>query len=147
MFPSSIWFHRYLLYSSSGSQLLCTRGRWRATIPVLVLLIFVVVQSPSHVRLFATPWTAACQASLSLTISRVCPSSHLLHWWCHPAISFSDTLFSFCPQSFPALGTFPMSQLFAYHLLKFRKILNNYCSSINIYSYFHHDWAQVHTFL
>ena len=43
----------------------------------------------------------------------VCPSSHLLHWWCHPGISFSDALFSFCPQSFPALGTFPMSQLFA----------------------------------
>jgi len=31
--------------------------------------------------------------------------------WCHPVISSSDTLF-FCPQSFPASGTFPMSQLF-----------------------------------
>ena len=41
----------------------------------------------------------------------VCPSSCPLHWWCHPAISFSDTLF-FCLQSFPASGTFPMSQLF-----------------------------------
>ena len=30
-----------------------------------------------------------------------------------PAISSSDALFSFCPQSFPASGTFPMSQLFA----------------------------------
>ena len=29
----------------------------------------VVVQSPSHVWLFVTPWTAACQASLSFTIS------------------------------------------------------------------------------
>ena len=77
----------------------------------------------------------------------VCPSSCLLHWWCHPAISFSDAVFSFCPQSFPALGTFPGSQLFACHLLKFRKILNSYCTSINMYSYFHHDWAQVHTFL
>ena len=43
----------------------------------------------------------------------VCPSSCPLHWWCHPAISSSDTLFSFCPQSFPASGTFPMSRLFA----------------------------------
>ena len=42
----------------------------------------------------------------------VCPSSCPLHWWCHPAISSSDALFSFCPQSFPASGTFPMSQLF-----------------------------------
>ena len=43
--------------------------------------------------------------------ARVCASS--LHWWCHPAISSSDALFSFCPQSFPASGTFPMSWLFA----------------------------------
>ena len=42
-----------------------------------------------------------------------CPSSCSLHRWCHPAISSSDTLFSFCPQSFPASGTFPMSCPFA----------------------------------
>ena len=30
----------------------------------------VVIQSLSHVRLFATPWTAACQVSLSYTISQ-----------------------------------------------------------------------------
>ena len=33
------------------------------------MLYIVVVQSPSHVLLFVTPWTAACQASLSLTIT------------------------------------------------------------------------------
>ena len=43
----------------------------------------------------------------------VCPSSCSLHRWCHLAISSSDTLFSFCLQSFPASGTFPMSQLFS----------------------------------
>jgi len=43
----------------------------------------------------------------------VCPMSCPLHWWCHPAISSFDTLFSFCPQSFSASGTSPMSQLFA----------------------------------
>ena len=42
-----------------------------------------------------------------------CPSSHPLHQWCHPAISSSDALFSFYPQSFPASGTFSMSRLFA----------------------------------
>ena len=42
----------------------------------------------------------------------VFPSSCPLHWWCHPATSSSDTLFSFCPQSFPASRTFPMSRLF-----------------------------------
>ena len=35
-----------------------------------------------------------------------------VHRWCCPAISSSDTLF-FCPQSFPASGTFPVSFLFA----------------------------------
>ena len=44
---------------------------------------------------------------------KVCPSSCPLHRWCHPAISSSDALFSFCPQSFPASGTCPMSQLFS----------------------------------
>ena len=44
---------------------------------------------------------------------RVCLSSCPLHRWCHPAISCSDAVLSFCPQSFPASGTFPMSWLFA----------------------------------
>ena len=35
---------------------------------------------------------------------------------CHPAISFSAALFSFCLQSFPALGPFPMHFLFAFLL-------------------------------
>ena len=44
---------------------------------------------------------------------RVCPSSGLLHQWYRPPVSSSDALFSFCPQSLPASGTFPMSCLFA----------------------------------
>ena len=40
----------------------------------------------------------------------LCPSpSCPLHCWWHPAVSSSDSLFSFCPQPFPASGTFPMS--------------------------------------
>ena len=42
---------------------------------------------------------------------KVCPSSCPLHQWCHPAILFSDTSFSFCPQSFSASGTFPKSAI------------------------------------
>ena len=38
-----------------------------------------------------------------------CPSSR----WCHPTISSSVVPFSSCPQSFPASGSFQMSQLFA----------------------------------
>ena len=43
-----------------------------------------------------------------LSCSNSCPSSR----WCHPAISSSVIPFSSCSQSFPALGSFPMSQLF-----------------------------------
>ena len=43
----------------------------------------------------------------------VSPSSCSLCQWSHPAISSSDAVFSFWPQSFPASGTFPMSHLFA----------------------------------
>ena len=43
----------------------------------------------------------------------VYPNSCLLSQWCHPTISFSVLPFSSCPQSFPASGTFQMSQLFA----------------------------------
>ena len=75
---------------------------------------FSSVQSLSHVRLFATPWIIAHQASLSITSSRVhsnsCPSSR---WW-HPAISSSVVPFSSSPQSLPTSGSFPMSQLFAW---------------------------------
>ena len=70
------------------------------------------VQSLSRVRLFATPWTAARRASLSITnswsviklmsIELVMPSNH-------PS---SVVPFSLCLQSFPASGSFPVSWLF-----------------------------------
>ena len=56
----------------------------------------------SVVSYSATPWIAACQASLSITspgaYSNSCPSGR----WCHPAISSSVVPFSSCPQSLPA---------------------------------------------
>ena len=75
--------------------------------------MFSSVQSLSHVWVFVTPWTAARQASLSITNSGVysnsCPSS----WWCHPTMSSSVVPFSSHLQSFPASGSFQMSQFFA----------------------------------
>ena len=69
-------------------------------------------KSLSHVKLFATPWTTAYQASPSITISRsllklmsiksVMPSNHLI--LCCPLSSHL--------QSFPASGSFQMSQFF-----------------------------------
>ena len=74
----------------------------------------VVVELLSSVWLFAIPWTAACQASLSFIISwsllrfvsieLVMPSNHLI--LCHH-------LSSCPPQSFPASGSFPVGLLFA----------------------------------
>ena len=76
------------------------------------LHLFGSVQSLSRVWLFVTPWTAAHQASLSITNFRsllklmstvsVMPSNHLI--LCRPLLP--------CLQSFPASGSFPMSQLF-----------------------------------
>ena len=72
------------------------------------------VQSLNRVRLFATPWIAARQASLSITnsqsspklmsIESVMPFNHLI--LCRP--------FSSCPQSVPASESFPVSQLFTW---------------------------------
>ena len=44
----------------------------------------------------------------------VCPNSCASSQWCYPAISSSVIPFSSCPQSLPASGSFPMSQLFAW---------------------------------
>ena len=41
------------------------------------------------------------------------PNPCPLSWWCHPTISSSVVPFSSCPQSFPASGSFQMSQLFS----------------------------------
>ena len=71
------------------------------------------VQSLSRVWLFVTPWTAAHQASLSITKPRVYSNSCPLSWWCHPTISFSVVSFSSYLQPFPASGSFQMSQFFA----------------------------------
>ena len=70
-------------------------------------------QSLSHVRLFATPWIAASQATLSITNSGVHSESRPSRQWCRLAISSSVFPFSSCPQSLPASESFQMSQLFA----------------------------------
>ena len=72
-----------------------------------------VVQSLSHLELFETPLTAAHQGLLFFTISWSYSNSCPLSWWYHLTISSSATLFSFCLQSCPASGSFPVSQLFA----------------------------------
>ena len=71
-----------------------------------------LVQLLSCVRLFATPWTAACQASLSITNSQsllklmsiklMMTSNYLI--LCHPLLFLLSIL--------PSIGVFPVSQFF-----------------------------------
>ena len=58
--------------------------------------LVVVVQSPSRIQLFVTPWTAARQASLSLTISWSLPKVMSIE--IGDAIQASHSLFPSCPQ-------------------------------------------------
>ena len=74
---------------------------------------FSSVQPLSRVRLFATPRTAARQASLSITNSQNLPkpmATELVMPFNHLILVVP---FTYCPQSFLASGSFQMSQLFA----------------------------------
>ena len=71
-------------------------------------------QSLSHVRLFATPWITACQASLSITIFWSSFRFVFIESVMPSAISSSVVPFSSCPQSLPASKSFPISQLFTW---------------------------------
>ena len=72
-----------------------------------------------HVLLFATPWTAACQASLSFTVSLSLLKLVSIESVMPSTISSSVAPFSW-PQSFPAWGSFPMSQAFVWKVLNAR---------------------------
>ena len=74
---------------------------------------FSSVQLLSRVRPFATPWTAAHQASLSITNSWSLLKLMSIESVMPPIISSSVVPFSSYLQSFPASGSFQMSQLFA----------------------------------
>ena len=87
----------------SGRQLVEYRGQWAE------MFCFSVTKScptlwphgPQHISLLCPPPPPGVR-------SNSCPLSR----WCHPTISSSAALFSFCLQSFPALGSFPMNWLF-----------------------------------
>ena len=70
-------------------------------------------QSLNLVWIFATPWNAAHQVSLSITNSQSLLKLMSIELWCHPIISSSVIPFSSCLQSFPSSGSFQMSLLFA----------------------------------
>ena len=114
MFPLNIY--KFFLKSLSCD----VKSNWKYPLNCSLLLTtlcfsqFSSVQLLSRVRLFATPWITARQASLSITNSQsslklmsnelVMPSSHLI--LCRPLLLLPPTL--------PASGSFPIGQLFAW---------------------------------
>ena len=92
---------------------------WDQGAGYVLYIIAVAVQLPSCVHLFATPWTSACQASLSLTIcwslpkfmsiALMMPSNHLI--LCHP--------FLLLPSIFPSIRVFSNESALPIRLPKF----------------------------
>ena len=103
-----------LFLSSVFSALTCYSYMFYSTGIISIFLYqFSSVQSVSHVRLFATHelqhTRPPCPSPTPGIHTNPCPLSQ----WCHPTILSSVISFSSCPQSFPASGSFQMSQLFA----------------------------------
>ena len=109
-----------------------------------IYFIFSSVQSLIHVRLFATPWTAACQVSLSIansqsllklmSIKSVMPSNHLI--LCHPLL---------LPSIFPSIRVFSNESVLCIRWPKYWSFRFNISSS-NEYSgliSFKMDWLDL----
>ena len=102
----------------------------------IVMYQFSSVQSLTHVRLFATPWTAARQASLSITNSQsslklipielVMPSNNLI--LCHPLLLL--------PSIVPSIRVFSVSQIFASGCQSIRVLASASVLSMNIQDWF-----------
>ena len=116
---TSLWFHinyNNPLITNAISRDLDPRSDVHWTLHTSILTQFSSVQfsrsvaSDSlrpHESQHARP---PCPSPTPGVYSNSCPSSR----WCHPTISSSVVPFSSCPQSLPASGSFPMSQLFAW---------------------------------
>ena len=100
------------------------------------VLQFSSVQSLSRIRLFATPWIAARQASCPSPAPGVHSNSRPSSQWCHPVIPSPVVPFSSCPQSLPASESFPMSQLFAWGGQSIRASALTSILSVNIKDWF-----------
>ena len=112
-------FNRSLRYSVS-SWVCCNNFCHTGNLSISIIFHYfevVVFQSLSHAWLFATPWTIACHAPLSSSISR-----SLLKLMSIELVILtisSAAPFSFCLQSFPASGSFPISQFFPFRWPKY----------------------------
>ena len=86
-------------------------NRGRKSLPVMSLLEYMLLLSHSVMSSSLRPHGLQHSRLPCPSLSpRICSNSCPLSLWFHPTISSSVALF--CPQSFPAPGPFPMSQLF-----------------------------------
>ena len=142
------WFHLTVILEMIPDQ-----DRKGSFIPFYIYKVFhcaatlqTVCLLFSYIQLFATPWIAAYQASPSFTISwsllkfmsieSVMPSNHLI--LCCPSFS--------CPQSFPASGSFPISQLFASDAQSTRASASSSLLPMNIQDCFPLGWTNLISF-
>ena len=99
--------------------ILPTLCEFQGLFPLILLVSFISwiqfssVQSLSHVQLFVTPWIASQRHPCPSPTHGTCSNSRPSSWWCHTTILSSVVPFSSCLRSFPASGSFPMSQFFA----------------------------------
>ena len=136
----SFWIKKNFFYIQHKQQMLA-KMLWKQN----PLTLFSSVQSHSHVRLFAAPWTATHQASLSITNSRslpkpmsiksVMPSSHLI--LCHPLL--------LPPPIFPRIRVFSNESVLQIRWLKYWNFIlsispsNEYLGLIS----FRMDWLDL----
>ena len=109
----------------------------------ILLTVFSSVQSLSRVRLFATPWTAACQDSLSITnywsllklmsIESVIPFNYLI--FCHPLLLL--------PSIFPSIRVFSNKSVLRIRWPKYWSFSSASVLPINIEDWFPLRWKSV----
>ena len=125
---------QFLLFHNSQYPFTPKLESWTLKICISLYTLFSSSLKPTSVRCLLPPATMFSSVKFSHSVvsnslwpqglqhTRLpCPSpmpraysdSCASRWWCHPTISSSVVPFSSCHQSFPASGSFPMSQFFA----------------------------------
>ena len=120
IWPFHVWFCKKLslcLYHFTFLSVIKERSSFSTSLPEFGVIAFLFSVQFSHSVVSNSLWPhesqharPPCPLPTPRVYSNSCPSSQ---WW-HPAISSSVIPFSSCPQSLPASGSFPMSQLFAW---------------------------------
>ena len=94
---------------------------FRDQFPIMNLLFCEIIYMPFYTYLHSscsvaesclTLWNPMGCSTPGFPVLHHLPELAQLSWWCHPIISSSVAPFSSCPQSFPASGSFLVSQLF-----------------------------------